>query len=252
MDIANAGESGALVNELQERLNQMMSVNMATRQKELTQIVAGTPSSGAGQPSASATAGPTSACEERLLRIENALGGSGLGLGGSGGHSASILERLRSAEQQLKSVDEKTLSQAAARAKVIRADLEAAAKARSKLNTNAQDTNKIAKLYNQMMELDGFLSGPGPSSGGSNENGSDASPNSTVLCAIIDRLSTCAELHSKSMEFGRDLSSLEHLANDTQVLLSGLEGTLQGLEEGMAKNMKVIQENMEELDKRLS
>jgi len=221
------GDGGVLVQELQEKLEGLMGGNILTRQRALTQVV----SSPAGQqqqnqPSSTTTTNISSRQEERLLKIEQMLG--------SDTNSTSIMERLKTAEQQLQSVNEKTLTQAASRAKVIRADLEAAAKARSKLNANAQDGIKISKLYNQLTELDGFLS-----------------TDSHVLSAIVNRLSACAELHSKSMEFGRGLDTLEGAVVDLKALLGSLEESVGSLETGMEGNMKVIQENMENLDKRL-
>lgn len=168
--------------------------------------------------------------EQRLFRIEQMIGTSTT-------ENKSLLERLRLAERRLLQIDEKTLTQAASRAKVIRADLEAAAKAKSKLNTsmNGSDSAKISKLYNQLVAMDGFLSS-----------------DSQVLNAIVNRLEACADLHTKSMDFGRGLESLETTVVDMKTWLSSLENSMEILEKGMKENMDVIQENMKILDQQFS
>ena len=226
----SSSSSGGEVHILQEKLEGLMGANIwKKRQMELTKVVAES-STGINASETGAGVGGddtlSSIQEERLLRIEQMLG--------SDTTAISIMERLKDAEQRLSSVNEKTLSQAASRAKVIRADLEAAAKARTKLNSNAQDAAKVSKLYNQLLELDGFLA-----------------TDSHVLMAIVDRLSACAGLHSKSMEFGRGLDSLEGTVGGVKTLLANLEESVGSLEMGMDENMKVIQLNMENLDKRL-
>lgn len=166
--------------------------------------------------------------EQRLLRIENILG-SKFNTGNASG--VSVLQRLKEAEEKLNSIDEKSLNQAASRAKVIRADLEAAAKARSKINnTNVEDGAKIAKLHNQLVDMDGFLS-------------------SNILSTVVNRLSTCASLHTQSMEFGRDLKALEGMVKDIEGTLGSVEDSVSTMESSLIENMKVIQKNMERLDK---
>lgn len=168
--------------------------------------------------------------DQRLLRIENILGVHGQN------QNKSIMERLRIAEHKLSQIDDQKLARAASRAKVIRADLEAAAKARSKLNSSSNsgpDSAKISKLYNQLVAMDGFLSS-----------------DSNVLHAIVNRLEACADLHSKSMEFQRGLDSLESTVGDVKMWLSKLEESMGSLEKGMEDNMKIVQENMDTLDKR--
>jgi len=218
--------SSAAVQELQDKLEGLMGGSL-WRQTELTKVVA---SSGANNQEKEqkkvVSEKSSSVQEERLLRIEQLMG--------SDTNATSIMERLKAAEYKLESVNEKTLAKATSRAKVIRADLEFAAKARSKLNSTAQDAAKVSKLYNQLMELDGFLA-----------------TDSSVLNAIVDRLSACAVLHSKSMEFSRVLDSLEGAVGGVKGLLVNLEESVGSLEKGMDENMKVIQSNMENLDKRL-
>ncbi len=223
---------GLSVQDLQGRLEGLMGSNILTRQRDLTKVVA---LSGSASTSATTSVSTTATTnnasemsqEERLLKIERMLG--------SDTNSTSIMERLKTAEQNLSNINEKTLSQASSRAKVIRADLEAAAKARSKINSNTQDAIKVSKLYTQMTELDGFLSS-----------------DSHVLNAIVGRLGACAELHSRSMDFGRGMDELEAAVVDVKALLASMEDAVGSLESGMESNMKIIQENMESLDQRLA
>lgn len=137
-----------------------------------------------------------------------------------------------------------------------RADLEAAAKARSKISNagqSASDAQKISKIYTQLTDLDGFLAGTSAANAERSEGSASgtftSSNNNDVLSTIVNRLAACAELHSSSSEFGNDLKALEEMLTDTQVLLSGLETTVATLETGMEENMKVIASNIENLDK---
>lgn len=74
---------------------------------------------------------------------------------------------------------------------------------------------------------------------------------SNILSTIVNRLSTCASLHSQSMEFGKDLKSLEDMVKDLEVTLGSVEESIKSVESGMVENMKVIQKNMDKLDQNL-
>jgi len=173
--------------------------------------------------------------EERLNRIEAFLGSSTTSasayrVDSSHGHS-SLLERLTQAEETLKSVDMNVLDNAAARAKVIRADLEAAAKARNKISSSAnpEDTKIISELHSTLLDLDSFLS-------------------SNTLSIIVQRLQACAALHGKAAEFHNGLTGLEHTVGDVEGVLRSVEENLGRLEVGMVENMEVVKRNMEVLD----
>ena len=83
------------------------------------------------------------ALEERLRRLEIAVGSSShsptppAGGGGGGGEGRSVLDRLREAEALAREVDASAIDRLAARARVVRADLEAAARAKSKLSSSS-------------------------------------------------------------------------------------------------------------------
>ena len=69
-----------------------------------------------------------------------------------------------------------------------------------------------------------------------------------ILATIVNRLATCATLHSQSMDFGKDLKALESMVKDVEVTLGSVEESVKGVESGLMENMKVIQKNMERLD----
>jgi len=118
------------------------------------------------------------------------------------------------------------------------ADLEAAAKARNKLNVSlsnsSEDPKIISRLHEQLLELDGFF----------------ASSSSNVLTAIVQRLSICANLHSKAMTFESRLIELERMAKDMNQLVQNVEECLNRVETGMVVNLKVMEQNMIALDDR--
>lgn len=70
---------------------------------------------------------------------------------------------------------------------------------------------------------------------------------SNILSTIVNRLSTCASLHSQSMEFGNNLKALEDMVKDVEVTLSSVEESVNIVEKKLDENMKVIQKNMEQI-----
>eukprot|EP00579_Thalassiosira_antarctica_P016052 CAMPEP_0201926896 /NCGR_PEP_ID=MMETSP0903-20130614/17246_1 /ASSEMBLY_ACC=CAM_ASM_000552 /TAXON_ID=420261 /ORGANISM="Thalassiosira antarctica, Strain CCMP982" /LENGTH=318 /DNA_ID=CAMNT_0048464915 /DNA_START=20 /DNA_END=973 /DNA_ORIENTATION=+ len=75
--------------------------------------------------------------EERLRRLELAMGSSTTTNNES---TKSILERINEAERLTKEVDAKQIEKLASKAKVVRADLEAAARAKTKLASKSNTT----------------------------------------------------------------------------------------------------------------
>ena len=113
------------------------------------------------------------------------------------------------------------------------ADLEAAAKARNKISiSKSGDAKTISRLHDTLLDLDGFLS-------------------SNTLSVIVERLQTCATLHSKAVEFQNGLDGVEQNVSDTEGIIRNLEENLDRMEKGMVKNMEIIQKNMDDLDGRL-
>merc|ERR1712204_69306 len=93
------------------------------------------------------TIASTSALEERLGRMERIIGGSSRA---KITHKGTLLERLEKAEELVRGVDSKVLEQAASRAKIIRADWEAASKTRSKVASVASASPEETKMISTM------------------------------------------------------------------------------------------------------
>lgn len=180
--------------------------------------------------------------EQRLNKIETVLG-SQLTQNLSNGINSNVMERLKTAERKLNNVDEKILNNAANRAKVIRADLEAAAKARAKINNSmastngAEDTKTIVKLHDLLLDLDGFLQ--------------NSTSTSSILSVLVDRMKTCAGLHSKASELESKILSLEQMTKQGYLVLHNIEDSVGKLECGMVSNMKMIEKNIQDIDVRL-
>jgi Dynamitin len=176
--------------------------------------------------------------QQRLLQVEKLVGDATTMANNksSGGTSygGSLLARLEEMETFLKALDPKGLEQASAKAKVIRSDLEAASKARSKLTSAAtfrkEDAKTIAALYDQMSQLEG-LSGHLP--------------------ALVARLQQLANLHAQSSTFAVRLTQSEKEVVQLQTVMKQLEETVTKVESGMTNNVKVIEKNMQELDERI-
>jgi len=149
--------------------------------------------------------------------------------------SADIMElssRLESTEKMLSRVDLVSLDKSAARAKVIRSDLEAAMKARSKLTSisGSEDSKTITFLHDQMTKLDSL---------------------SSELPVIAERLKNLSSLHTQTASFATRLSTLERSSIDVERSFRSLEDALKSVEDGTIKNLHVIESNMKLLDERL-
>ncbi|KAL7517799.1 hypothetical protein ACHAWX_002689 [Stephanocyclus meneghinianus] len=169
--------------------------------------------------------------EERLRYLETAVGVGG------GDDNRSLLERVEEALRLANEVDAKEVEKVAAKAKVIRSDLEAAARAKAKLSSSssnnnnaaltAQDALVITSLHNQLVELEGI---------------------SSHLPALTARLSELATLHSSAAEFGIRLDAAEETLNRSEAMLSNLEEALSRMERGWKENMERVERNVKVLD----
>ncbi|KAL7467222.1 hypothetical protein ACHAXS_007477 [Conticribra weissflogii] len=170
--------------------------------------------------------------EERLRKLEGVLGVSG---GRSDGGGKSLLERLEDVERLSKEVDAKEVDKIAAKAKVIRSDLEAAARAKAKLASNSsnptslsvQDAKTITALHNQLVELEGM---------------------SSYLPAITFRLTELSNLHSNAADFGVRLDAAEAAVSRSEALLKNVEVALNKMDAGWKDNMKTVEKNVKKLD----
>ena len=170
--------------------------------------------------------------EERLRKLETILGSTA-----TDATSKSLLERLNDAERLTKEMDMKEVDKLAAKAKVVRSDLEAAARARQKLassssssRVNDEDARTLTALHTQLVELEGI---------------------STHLPALTVRLTELASLHSSAAEFGERLNVCEEAVNRSEKLLESVETSLNKMEEGWKGNMEVVENNVNRLDEML-
>ncbi|CAB9497861.1 FR47-like protein [Seminavis robusta] len=226
-----------VVTDLQQRLKTQAGVT-AKNQEEMTRSIQmrlqeWEASKNATSPAEAAAGAPVATTspdlEERLLQVEKLVGG-----GATTTTSTSLLTRLEEMEAFLKGLDLKGLEQASAKAKVIRSDLEAASKARNKLASAAtfrkEDAKTISSLYDQMSQLEG-LSGHLP--------------------ALVARLQQLANLHAQSSTYALRLTQSEQEMVQLQAVVKSLEETVTKAETGMAENVKVIENNMQQLDERI-
>ena len=196
--------------------------------------------------SANAPASPREAAlEERLRNLELAVGstshshstsagGGGVVFGGNN-DGRSILERVREAEALVREVDASAIDRLAARAKVVRADLEAAARAKSKLSSSSssatsrsgEDARTVSELHAAMLELDGV---------------------SAHLPALVSRLVELSGLHASAADFGTRLGAAEKALVRSEATLASVEEALSRMEGGWKENVGVVERNVDRLD----
>ena len=185
--------------------------------------------------------------EERLRKLELALGSSaGAGVGVDGSSDKSIMERIEEAEKLTQQVDIQSMDKLAAKAKVIRADLEAAARAKTKLSSKSsssnaaatasgqqqkEDAQMISRLHTQLLEFEGI---------------------SSYLPQLTIRLVELSNLHASASNFASRLTAAETAVNRCEGMLVNVEGTLNTMEEGWKSNMDVIERNVRRLDELLA
>ena len=206
-------------------------------------------------PTSSSNTPQEMALEERLRKLELAVGSSfpSSSMTGSSSSSSSnnsvnksILQRVEEAEQLVREVDSTAIDKLAARAKVVRADLEAAARAKSKLATSSrsvgggskeqqqqqkEDFKTIAELHTKMHELDGI---------------------SSHLPALTSRLLELSTLHANAADFASRLEAAESALGRSESTLSSVERALTTMEGKWDENMKVVEKNVVKLDRLLS
>jgi chromosome segregation ATPase len=114
----------------------------------------------------------------------------------------------------------------------VSSDLEAAARAKTKLSSNnasqaKEDSQTITSLHNQLVELEGI---------------------SAYLPALTSRLSDLSNLHSNAAEFGSRLDAAEETLTRSEALLANVEEALTKLERGWKENMEAVERNVKKLD----
>mmetsp|Transcript_13928 Transcript_13928/g.31207 ORF Transcript_13928/g.31207 Transcript_13928/m.31207 type:complete len:394 (+) Transcript_13928:154-1335(+) len=188
---------------------------------------------------------PTTTLEERLLNLERLLGNpqqqqhaaasssSQASSSLSAANYKSLLHRLEDMEALVATVDSATLEKTSTKAKVIRADLEAASKARNKLTATykKEDSKMIQELYQQMIDLEGLGS---------------------YLPSLVERLQQLSNLHQQASTFGTRLQELERGATQVDVSVGQLEDGIATLQTTIAQNILAMESNMQKLDEKLA
>ncbi|CAJ1957140.1 unnamed protein product [Cylindrotheca closterium] len=170
----------------------------------------------------------TTSMESRIIKLERLLGSSQ----NTVTHN-SLVSRLEELESLVQTVDPTILESTATKAKVIRADLEAASKAKNKLTATykKEDSKMIQQLHQQMVELEG-LSG--------------------YLPSLVERLQQLSGLHVQASSFTSRLGQVEKSANQIGSTLSVIEETLDKVQTNMVENVQSMETNMKSLDERLN
>ena len=180
--------------------------------------------------SAAAAAAASPEMEERLKFLEANLGVSS-NTTSTTKWNKSLLERLEILEHL--PFDDKKLDLVQKRVKVIRQDLEAAAKARSKLMTvsaSAEDSKSIAALYDQLQSLQGVAQ---------------------HLPALSARLQSLAHQHVDAATRSTRFQAIEQVTTNLSHQVTALEVTLQTLEASVKLNATSMQQNMQVLEDRM-
>ena len=230
LDALGAGDAAALSAQLrgrQDDLSTRISEDLARLRLEEQ----------GGAAAADAEAAPPSSSsrdlevQERLRRLEDAVGAA------PDGGTPSILERIERAERLARETDPRELDRLASKAKVIRSDLEAAARARAKLSARpggggkgaagSDDARAVAELHGLLTDLDGV---------------------SSHLPAIARRLSDLAVLHGSAADFSSRLSAAESALSASEAVLSSVEAAVTSMEANWKENLSVIEKNVERLD----
>eukprot|EP00536_Pseudo-nitzschia_multiseries_P011805 jgi/Psemu1/326597/estExt_fgenesh1_pg.C_4220004 len=168
------------------------------------------------------------------MRVAGKNGGDGAGEGEQGGAATATAASSPQTdmEQLVATVDSATLEKTATKAKVIRADLEAASKARNKLTATykKEDSKMIQQLYQQMIDLEGL---------------------GNYLPNLVERLQQLSNLHQQASTFGTRLQELERDATQVEATVGQLEDGMATLQTTIAQNMVAMESNMKQLDEKL-
>ncbi|GAX29555.1 hypothetical protein FisN_36Hh051 [Fistulifera solaris] len=142
----------------------------------------------------------------------------------------SVQERLQALEERSKSWDSKQIDVWQRKAKTIRQDLEAAAKARSKLNTmnvSSVDNKTLTELYDSLQQVQGFI---------------------PHLPALVQRLHALSAQHNEASTWGARLAATEAVAAALQQQLGSAELAIAQLEQSMQENLQQMQANVKALE----
>ena len=168
----------------------------------------------------------------RINRLEIMLGGK---LGASGDQE-SLMTRVQALETLLSKLDDKKLDLLQKRTKVIRQDLEAAAKARNKLSSSSgggtsssEDSKTIATLYDGLQSLNGMAE---------------------HIPILSSRLQALALQHADTATRTIRFKAIEQVASDLSKQVQSIETSLSSLDESIKANATLMQANVQELEER--
>ena len=244
---AHVTEQDELTRMIRQQLEEVQKGTSGGSQGESSSKSTGMPETGLVYELYGNATSPTTTLEERLLNLERLLGNpqqqqhssstsssssqmttSSL----SASHYKSLLHRLEDMEALVATVDSATLEKTSTKAKVIRADLEAASKARNKLTATykKEDSKMIQQLYQQMIDLEGLGS---------------------YLPNLVERLQQLNSLHQQASTFGTRLQELERGAVQVEASVGQLEDGMTTLQGTIVENIATMEKNMKKLDEKL-
>ena len=169
---------------------------------------------------------------DRVHRLEKLLGGK---LSASG-DQVSLVTRVKTLEALLLKIDDKKLDLLQKRSKVIRQDLEAAAKARNKLSSStigspllSDDSKTITTLYDGLQSLNGM---------------------SEHLPILSARLQALALQHADAATRTARFKAVEQMTSDLSKQVQSIETALTSLDKSLKENAAVMQSNVHALEER--
>lgn len=229
LDALGAGDAAALSAQLRGRQDDL-STRISEDLARLRLAERGAGADSAAPPAPPAPSSRDLEVQERLRRLEDAVGAA------PDGGTPSILERVERAERLVRETDPREVDRLASKAKVIRSDLEAAARARAKLSAarggkgaaGSDDAKAVAELHSLLTDLDGI---------------------SSHLPAMARRLSDLAVLHGSAADFSSRLTAAESALSASEAVLSSVEAAVTAMESNWKENLSVIEKNVERLDR---
>jgi Dynamitin len=240
-----AAEDQALqgrVAELQERLRKQQQQQQ--HQSSLhSEFASGDGGAARDASEAAALASPRSDVETLLLRLEKAVGS----MHHHDPHGRGLLERVQALEESVGIVSETKLDALGAKVKVIRQDLEAASKAKNKLQMGsgsagggggggsaaaAADPKVIAELYDALQQV---------------------APMQSLLPVVAQRLEALQGQHRQVSTFSSRLAALEASTTALETTLKSAEASAAKLEANWQSSVAPqLQANLQAIDERLA
>lgn len=236
-DCASMDESNVLQDRLVELQGQFQRVSTSRLEQQSSLLSSiqtsvdklkgtGTDDRGESNATSSSLGVGSPELEVRINRLEKMLGSSSLSVG-------SLLDRLEKLEGLQSKLDDKKIDLLQRRVKVIRQDLEAAAKARNKLassTASSEDSKTIAALYDQLQQLQGL---------------------SQHLPILTARLEALAHQHVDVATRAARFHSVEQIASSLQNHVQSMETAMTAVDASMQQNASAMLENIAALEARM-